>query len=444
MASKRVGRSLAEQPPAKRLILESLVKELGLDISDYGDAPLGFVKELGLRISVPEDAARDEGDYGPPAEVPDTRVVVDVADVGSAAAAVVSDSQVADGAPSVVVAKVPDSQVADGATGPTEFDWFPAFGWPSQVPSEVPVEVPDDAPQGGPLDFMFDMHTVMVDDTSAPLPDKGPAEPVDLDQLCNDAYDHMLSSETVQQLGLNTSAPPKAQSVQVRIKKCSTPNIYPVQCGFKDFPLTKNGSKNLRIGLDAANKFSPFVLLLGDGFKTTNKVWLRLSPSELSVLMSPEIYSHIHTALESQTLAEPLQVGELSLTLSTNAKNKNFTTVCIMKKDSPIKIQLAESSWNMLHRLKENVEYHQKSLATTCVLAKTHFHHFISHCKDFCVRNKCPTPQSILDLKSVHSMAMLTNAARSYIFSFPQAILLDLVCYHLDFFKELIFTAMRK
>ena len=251
----------------------------------------------------------------------------------------------------------------------------------------------------------------------------------------------MMATETVEELGLNNT--PKVMSIHVDIKNNSSPSEFPLQCIPRDFALTKNGSKTIRLGLDAANEFSPYVMFFGETNKNGNRIYHRLSPAELNVLMSREVQMHVLNALENRTTLEPLSFGEITLSIN-KEDNKKFVTVCVEKKDSPIKIYLALSSWKMIFTLKENMEYHLMNLTEMAILAKSNWSHLISHCQDYCVKSGYKNPQSIVEMSRDHADNLMASALRCYLASFPVSVRLDLQAYHKDFIKEAIYESTRQ
>ena len=235
------------------------------------------------------------------------------------------------------------------------------------------------------------------------------------------------------------STPPKILTVVVPVSQ-RAPDDFPLGCSVKDFPLTKLASKLIRLGVDAKN-MTPFVLLMGDIPKSSNKIWLRITVDELKLLYSSEVYNHILSGMQNRSLPHPFPLGSLQLSL---VVNKNFTTVCIEKKDVTVKLYLGESSWKMIHAIKDNFEYHLIMISELASMGSDSWNHFISHLKHYCYHHNYKTPQSILELSEEHSLALVTKAAKSYLFQFPPTLKLDLMSYHLDFLKENIFTAMRQ
>jgi len=148
-------------------------------------------------------------------------------------------------------------------------------------------------------------------------------------------------------------------------------------------------------------------------------------------------------ALENRTELEPLSFGNVALSIN-KEENKKFITVCVEKKDSPIKIQLAVSTWKMIFTVKENIEFHLLNLTEMAIHAKSSWNHLISHCKYFCVKSGYKNPQSIVEMSRDHCDNLIASALRCYLASFPISIRLDLQSYHKDFIKETIFDSMRQ
>ena len=68
----------------------------------------------------------------------------------------------------------------------------------------------------------------------------------------------------------------------------------------------------IRLGLDASENFSPFVMLFGETNKNGNRIYHRMSPAELNILMSREVQMHVLNALENRVDLEPLSFGDIT------------------------------------------------------------------------------------------------------------------------------------
>lgn len=298
--------------------------------------------------------------------------------------------------------------------------------------SEVPVGASTEAPSVDIVEFPL----VGAHPSPAEVPVEQSTEaPAALDQDEQEVmavYDRAMGNDDI----------PPTQSV-FHPQPLSTPNEFPLSCNTKVFPLTKNGSKQINLGIDAKD-FSPFALLIADSKPNVNRVWLRISTAELLVLSSNEIFSRIMNIVDRRSPPEPLKVGDLTLDVCFNKNNNFLTTVCISKEKSPIKFYLAVSSWKLFHNLYENLEYSLLSLSELGNLAKLNFPYLISHCADYCVKNNYLAPQAIVQLSKNQCETLLTNAMRCFIFNFPVSTKLDLMSFHLDFVKEHIFSLMRQ
>ena len=158
----------------------------------------------------------------------------------------------------------------------------------------------------------------------APRPQPGPGsgtfshESIDLDQLCNTAYEQMFGYAT-------GHAPPGPAPAHIHAQPGSAPSpfpgpaprsttsipgyapgsatdarltLYPRETMYKDFPLTRNASKLIRIGVDVQG-FETYVMLMGDSNSKGNRPWLRITPEEFTFLMKSEVMDSITHAFKN-------------------------------------------------------------------------------------------------------------------------------------------------
>lgn len=417
---KRVARSAADQapPPVKRKVLEDLVSHLGLDMADLEDtrdAPLA-VSEVPA-VPAPAPALAPFHGLG----------VQGDAHVVAVPEGVPAPFRGAQGEVSVDAVLVP---------APTPFH---GVGEAVPVLAPTPLEIPSDllfpwgdlsmsssssstssstslpSTQKNTLDLNA-MISSSSSSSSPPLPPRSThKDTLDLNTMFNQSFDAGQVQDVVRELDLPAT-------IEIPFHRVAVPSSFPLQCVYRDFPITKNGSKLLRQGVDLMEQ-TPFVLMLSETNKNGSRLWVRMSPAELQILNSKEIITLILEAFKKQALHEPILVGDLTLNLAVNAKKKHLTTLSVHRKDSPFKIFLAESSWRMVEKLRENMGYHMKTMIELASLTQTHWPTLLSQCRTYCATKE-------------KTESFLCEALKSQSSPFPVTIIYDMMCYHMDYFKN--------
>ena len=229
--------------------------------------------------------------------------------------------------------------------------------------------------------------------------DYGPMPEINLDELCNQAYEQHFPQTDNQRFA-----------------------EYPKEIDFKDFYLTKNGSKTIRIGTDITD-FTPYILLLGDTNSKSNRIWLRLSQVEFTQLISHDILTQILNALHSSELLSPISIGHLLLCV---IKNNNEFQLCIKRKNSHLKIILGDSSVTMIQRAKSLMENKLAQTMSLCTTAQNYWTEALQLTKQFC------TQQGYTALNEPE----ISTAFLSIFTAFPHLFKQEMICYHFNFVKD--------
>lgn len=250
------------------------------------------------------------------------------------------------------------------------------------------------------------------------------ADTVDLDALCNQAYE--------QHFGPAPHTPVSTEN-KIRIKvpvASASVALYPKEIDYKEFPLTKNGSKTLRLGLDITN-FTPYILLLGESNVKSNRTWLRFTVDEFKIFISDEIQTHILSAIQKKELITPIPIGSFILSV---VKINNMCTLCVKHTNSDIKIYLAESSVRMVLRSKSLMEAKLMQSLSHCTAAQNYWSEVLQLTKQFCFH------QGYTAL----SEQEVSAAFLSIYNAFPHSLKQEMICYHFKFVKDQLVAYMRQ
>lgn len=254
----------------------------------------------------------------------------------------------------------------------------------------------------------------LVDSLDIDEGDYGPPEPIDLDALCNQAYNyHFGHTDTSESTHKST-------------------HLYPKEIDFKDFPLTRNGSKTIRIGVDITD-FSPYILLMGESNTKSNRLWLRFSFEEFKLFTSVDYISQLLTAMRKQQPLTNDILGGIKLSIQPGGKNR-VATVCVQRTDSPVKIYLGESSLKMMVRANYLMEVKLTNTHTLCLTAQQHWLDTLQLAKRFCEQ------QGYTAL----SESEITSAFQTIFTPFPYSFKTEMICYHFSLVREKLMALMTK
>lgn len=261
------------------------------------------------------------------------------------------------------------------------------------------------------------VQNIGLDDGDGPYPPAylpTAADYIDLDALCNEAYEnHFPPQHSSTQLAVNIS-PPEGMTK------------YPRCVLVKDFPLTKQHTKVIQMGIDI-NTMSPYILLLGEPNSKGNRKWVRMTTDEFDVLISNEIQQYFMPGLQDQSETAPITVGGLILKLFVHPSLKSMTSVTLQRQNSPIEINLGFASWKMMQRSVGIVRKYLKFLNTCSTQAKNNFPAMKRQCVYYCGQHK---------MSSTDHETLLQDAIKNSSVPFPDSILDEVICYHMDYLRE--------
>lgn len=263
-----------------------------------------------------------------------------------------------------------------------------------------------------------------VDDGDGPyplayLPPAPGIIPIDLDAICNS--DQLITQDTLQQLGL-VEAPPTPK------------HEFPLEVDYRDYALTKNSSKQIRIGMDLKD-FTPYIMLMGDANSKGNRSCIKITVDEFYVFTSDEVFQHIKSGLDTKTCLDPLPIGGLTLNIKVQERQPRITTVCIERENIPVKIYLGASSWSMINKAKKLMKNRLDYMHTICKTSQLRFPDLLQNCRDFCLQ------RGFKQLNFEKQSATFSTAFEQPTL-FPQHILNEMVCYHFEFLKEKLFATL--
>lgn len=192
----------------------------------------------------------------------------------------------------------------------------------------------------------------------------------------------------------------------------------------RDFFLTKNNNKSLRMGVDLIS-LSPFVSLTSQAVGQSYSFAMRMSQDNLIDLLKDNVYEYIHKALTARTDVS-LKLKDLSLTVESTPA---YAFVVITHETSTVKVQLGESSWQKL----KDCELIIKDKLTECqkisLELNQHMPNIMSNCLQYCNDHKVD-----VEKLTFHSGPTVAKKALT---SFPspisQPIMNELICNHARF-----------
>lgn len=200
----------------------------------------------------------------------------------------------------------------------------------------------------------------------------------------------------------------------------------------RNFPLVKNESKYLRVGIDVKD-FNPFIALVKEPFKEC----IPFTVSEFKQMTSDQMNNMIR--FNGQNNSDPIKIGTITLSLK---QIGNATVMCLDKNNC--RVYLAESTWKFVHRIKHLVFPYLSECETWCVRANANFFAIMTHAKYFCLPKWGGDNTKTPDLTEEEWYEMLYNALNTTSTSFPELLKQEMMCYHTDFLKETLISMIKQ
>jgi len=219
--------------------------------------------------------------------------------------------------------------------------------------------------------------------------------------------------------------------------QCADLNMFPMEACYRDYKLTKDGSLAVRIGLDVFN-FTPYVLFLGGEYSRGKRLWTRLSVEEFEEMTSDNIYNKIKNNLESETFMEPIHLGDINLEIEVlQTSFHTWANLFLRRTENKYSsIMLDESTWKMLKRALSLIGSSLSDIQSLAHDARLYFPDYINNCKNIAIEKGYPQTLPTED------DALQTIFNENTDDSFPLQLKREMICYHMDFLKEKLLSAM--
>jgi hypothetical protein len=198
---------------------------------------------------------------------------------------------------------------------------------------------------------------------------------------------------------------------------------------YRDFPLTKNAGKAIRVGIDITD-WTPYISLTACQSVGQVNV-IRMSREEFDILADSMTIDPILTGLRAHKAMNPVCIGGLNL-IHCNNDGKYFQPYVTVLRDKQSRLSLGSSSWQNLKRVKALVQLTFEALEKVCEEVSRHWPYVLNLCQAFCdVRGYASQLLTREDL--------LTEAITQS--QLPELIKHEIICYHLDYLLKHVATA---
>lgn len=204
---------------------------------------------------------------------------------------------------------------------------------------------------------------------------------------------------------------------------------------FRDFPLTKNGSKAIRIGLDVKT-LVPTVSLIGQIASPIRQTaspircaQVKLSLDDLHQLLDDAVYLPILEALQTGTDTPPISLGELKLHCGATA---SYAFVSLEGAEGHT-IRLGLSSWEWLKHSAGVMDMFVQECTQHSMETRYNVTPMLTECANTVAQRAAGPVHAMPEAERDALMreAILTS---SYPFSFK--VKQELLCYHFDHLKD--------